>query len=71
MAVLGNIGSVQVIVVFDTSFILVVYLDNELEKLMMINHLEEVILFQQSGCNKWHLHVPTHGLRECENIEIV
>jgi len=68
---LSYICTMKVIVVFYRSFVLIVYLDEELEKLMVVNRLKKVVLFQKRGSHERHLHVSSHGLWELKDVEVV
>ena len=62
MAVLCDIRTMQIIVVFNCSMVPIVNLDNKLQKLLLINYLVETINVHNSGGHYRHLHVPAHGL---------
>ena len=44
---LGYVRSMKIIVVLDRSSVLVIDLGNELEKLVMVNSLEQVVVLEQ------------------------
>ena len=68
-AVLSYITTVQIVVVLDASLVLVVDLHDELEELVVVNHLMQIVLFEQRSRHKWHLHVPADRLREVKDVE--
>lgn len=57
MHVLSHIRTMKVIVILNRSLVLVVDLYKELQKFMMVDGLEKIVLLQKGGSHEWHLHV--------------
>jgi hypothetical protein len=67
---LSNVRAMQVVVVLDVPLVLVVDLSGELKELVVVNNLEQIVVFQNRCCHKRHLHVPAHCLGELKQVEV-
>ena len=70
MAVLCHVRPMQVVVVLHGPVVLVVYLDNELQKLVLINCLIQSIYFNDSRCHRWHLHSSADDSGKVKYVEL-
>ena len=71
MAVLGNIWSVEVIMIFNRSLIFVIDLREELQKLVIVYCLQKIILLKQRSRHKRQLIVSPHTFGEFKNVKVV
>ena len=70
MAVLGYVGAVQVVVVFDGALVLVVDLDDELKELVLVHDSLQVVLLEQGQGHEWHLHFAADNFCELKQVEV-
>ena len=68
---LSYIWSMQVIVVFNGSLVLIVDLDKELQELVVVHGLQKIILLQEWSRHKWHLHITSNSFGEFKYIKVV
>lgn len=61
----------EIIVVFNRPFVLVVDLHEELKEFVVINGLKQVVLLEQRCSHKRHLHVSTNCLGELKDVEVI
>ena len=70
MAVLCHVRSMQVVVVRHGPVVLVVYLDYELQKLVLINCRTQSIYFNDSRSNRGHLHSSADDSGKVKYVEL-
>lgn len=70
VTVLGNIRSMEVIVVLNVSIVTVVDLSDEQHELFKVDQVEQIVLFEEAHCHKWHLHVSPDSLGKVINVEV-
>ena len=57
---LGYIGSVEVVMVFDTAFVFVVDLNDKLQEFVIVDKLEQIVHFENACRHERHLHIPAY-----------
>jgi hypothetical protein len=60
----------QVIMIGNWSLVFIIDLGKELKEFVVVNSLQQIVLFQEGGSDHGHLHVSTDGLCKVKYVEI-